>query len=188
MTATVGYDIALTPADPDRDAPELHRWLTHPNSAFWGMAALDVAQVRDYLSAIVCDEHQDAWLGVVDGVPLFFAETYDPRHRVLAGIHDALPGDLGMHILVAPPAGERRPGLTDAAFAAVMDCCFHTLGADRVVVEPDVRNTRIAAKNRRAGFRVLREVDVPEGGGVKRAALSVCTRADHAASELGGLS
>ncbi len=54
-------------------------------------------------------------------------------------------------------------------------------GARRVVVEPDVRNAAIAAKNAAAGFRVLREVDLPG----KTAHLAVATRADLDASPLG---
>ncbi|MFH8248755.1 GNAT family N-acetyltransferase [Microbacterium sp. B2969] len=187
MSIATAFDIAIVGTDPRRDAATVRSWLADPHSAFWGMGRLSEEDVCDYLTAVVVDQRQDSWLGLVDGHPAFLAETYDPAHVVLTGIHDAREGDVGMHILIAPPAGHPRHGLTDAVFAAVMRWCFSTLGAERVVVEPDVRNARIAAKNARAGFRVLREVDVPEGDGVKRAALSVCTRDDFAASALGGL-
>ncbi|WP_170180917.1 GNAT family N-acetyltransferase [Antribacter gilvus] len=177
--------LTVEPLDPGRDAALVQGWLAHPASAFWQMGALTPDEVRDYLASVAADPHQDAWLGRLDGEPLFLAETYDPRHVALAGVHDALPGDLGMHLLVAPP-GAPRAGLTDAVFGTVMRFCLGEpsdggLGALRVVVEPDVRNTKIAAKNAAAGFRVLREVDVPG----KRAALSVCTREDFTASPLG---
>ncbi|MFE5410665.1 GNAT family N-acetyltransferase [Microbacterium sp. NPDC056569] len=171
-------------ADPDRDAPVLQRWLADPHAAFWGMGGLDVDDVRDYLASVVADPHQDGWLGLVDGAPTFFAETYDPAQVLLRGIHDPLPGDLGMHVLVAPPGDEPRHGLTDAVFAAVMAWCFDELGAERVVVEPDARNDRIRCKNLRAGFTELRYVSIDEGDHTKTAVLSVCTRDDHARSEL----
>jgi len=176
--------IAIAAADPGRDAPVLQRWLADPHAAFWGMGDLDVDAVRDYLAAVGADPHQDAWLGVVDGAPAFFAETYDPAQVLLRGIHDPLPGDLGMHVLIAPPEGEPRHGLTDAVFAAVMDWCFAQLGAQRVVVEPDARNDRIRRKNLRAGFTELRYVSLEEGDHTKTAVLSVCTRDDHRRSEL----
>jgi siderophore synthetase component len=108
------------------------------------------------------------------------------------GVHDARPGDIGMHLLVAPPTAPRH-GLTDAVMTAVMRFCLSDAGtegavgrgATRVVVEPDVGNRKIAAKNAAAGFRVLREVDLGRGAHAKRAALSVATRADFAASALG---
>ena len=64
---------------------------------------------------------------------------------------------------------------------AVLRFLFDELDAQRVVVEPDVTNAPIAAKNADAGFRVVREVDLPG----KRALLSVCTRTDFASSHLG---
>ncbi len=175
---------AIVPADPRRDAPVLQRWLADPHAAFWGMGDLDVDAVREYLARVMSDPHQDAWLGLVDGVPTFFAETYDPAEVLLRGIHDPLPGDLGMHVLNSPPCGEPRHGLTDAVFAAVMAWCFDELGALRVVVEPDARNDRIRAKNLRAGFTELRYVSIDEGDHTKTAVLSVCTHDDFARSAL----
>jgi len=178
------FTTSIVAADPQRDAPVLQRWLADPHAAFWGMGDLDVDAVRVYLAGVAADPHQQAWLGLVDGVPTFFAETYDPAQVLLRGIHDPLPGDLGMHVLIAPPRGEPRHGLTDAVFAAVMTWCFDGLGAQRVVVEPDARNDRIRRKNLRAGFTELRHVSMDEGGHAKTAVLSVCTRDDYARSEL----
>ena len=184
MTTLTGLDIALVPADPRRDAAVLQRWLSDPHAAFWGMGDLDVAAVTEYVASVVTDRDQDAWLGLVDGEPTFFAETYDPARVLLTDVHDALPGDVGMHLLIAPPSGHTRHGLTDAVFAAVMSWCFDELDAKRVVVEPDVRNAAIRRKNIRAGFTELAVVLVPEGEDRKTAMLSVCTREDFAGSEL----
>lgn len=176
--------IRLTEIDPQRDAALLQRWLAHPRSAFWGMPDLTAAEIRSYLEGIESDPSQDGWLGLVDDLPTFYVETYDPSQVLLTGIHPSRPGDLGMHILIAPPAGPPRHGLTDAVFAAVMAWCFEARSADRVVVEPDVRNSAIRVKNRRAGFVELSEVSVVDGSHIKQAMLSVCTRRGFAASEL----
>ncbi|MBO9569919.1 MAG: acetyltransferase [Cellulomonas iranensis] len=173
--------VRLARVVPERDAPLLHAWLTHPASWAWQMGHLGVGEVLAYERGIERSLHEQAWLGRVAGSATFVVETYDPAHVLLTDVHDARPGDLGMHLLVAPPTGPRVSGLTDAVMAATLRLCFGALRAARVVVEPDVRNTAIAAKNAAAGFRVLREVDLPG----KRAALSVCTRADFAASRLG---
>ena len=169
---------------PERDASLLHAWLTHPASHYWDMDRLSVDEVLAYERGVERSAHEHAWLGHVAGVATFVVETYDPAHVLLTDVHDARPGDLGMHLLVAPPTGRRVTGLTDAVMAATLRFCFGELRAARVVVEPDLRNTAIAAKNAAAGFRVLREVDLPG----KRAALSVCTRADFTASRLGATS
>ncbi|MCB7137480.1 GNAT family N-acetyltransferase [Cellulosimicrobium marinum] len=186
-------DVTVEPVDPPRDAALVQGWLAHPRSAFWQMGDLDVTGVRDYLTGVVADPHQDAWLGRVDGEPLFLVETYDPARVTLADVPDAVallePGDVGMHLLVAPPTPDdsgtpvRVSGLTSAVMGAVVRFCLDPQGRGgrRVVVEPDVRNAAIAAKNAAAGFRVLRELDLPD----KRAHLAVATRADLDASPLG---
>jgi len=173
--------VTLEPVVPERDAPLLHTWLTDPASRYWDMGGLGVDEVLAYERRVQAAPDEQAWLGRVAGSPVFLVETYDPARVLLTDVHVARPGDVGMHLLVAPPAGPRVTGLTDAAMAATMRFCFGELGAQRVVVEPDVRNAAIAAKNAAAGFRVLREVALPG----KRAALSVCTRGDFAASRLG---
>jgi siderophore synthetase component/RimJ/RimL family protein N-acetyltransferase len=186
-TRTPFGTIRIDPVDAPGDAALVHAWLAHPSSAFWQMGGLSVAEVRDYLAAVAADPHQDAWIGRLDGEPVLLAETYDPRRVLLPGVFDARPGDLGMHILVAPRPDDApiRHGLTDAAFAAVMRFCLGEApgarGTLRVVVEPDSRNAAVAAKNAAAGFRVLGEVDLPG----KRASIAVCSRDDFDASPLG---
>jgi len=180
-------DLSLEPVDPVRDAALVQGWLAHPRSAFWQLGHLDVDGVRAYLAGVGADPHQDAWLGRVDGVPAFLVETYDPARVTLADVPAAVallePGDVGMHLLVAPPDGPARRGFTSAVMGAVVRFCLDPAGcgARRVVVEPDVRNTAVAAKNAAAGFRVLREVALPG----KTAHLAVATRADLDASPLG---
>lgn len=182
--AVAPESVTIEPFDAERYARVLHAWLRHPASAFWQMGHLDASQVLAYVRAVEADPHQAAWLGRIDGEPTFLVETYDPAHVVLTDVHDAEAGDVGMHLLVSPPpAPPEQPvhGLTSAVMAAVMRFLFDDLGARRVVVEPDVSNAPIAAKNAAVGFRVLREVDLPG----KRARLSLCTRDDFSSSPLG---
>ncbi|MCO7271822.1 GNAT family N-acetyltransferase [Cellulosimicrobium cellulans] len=180
-------DVSFGAVDPARDAALVHGWLAHPRSVFWQLGHLDVDGARAYLEDVAADPHQDAWLGRVDGAPAFLVETYDPARVTLADAPAAVallePGDVGMHLLVAPPAGPARSGFTSAVMGAVVRFCLDPAGrgARRVVVEPDVRNAAIAAKNAAAGFRVLRELELPG----KTAHLAVATRADLDASPLG---
>lgn len=170
---------SLEPLDVDAHAPLLHAWVTHPRSSFWMMQDASLDDVVTAYREIDAHPHHHAWLGRVDGEPAFLAETYDPQRSVevgLAGLPELRPGDLGMHVLVAPGGADEAPvpGFTRRVFAAVMEHCFADPAVQRVVVEPDVRNERIAVLNEEAGFVVERVVDLPG----KQAALSTCTRAD----------
>lgn len=166
--------VTLEPLDVGAHLDRLHAWVTHPRSAFWMMQGATRDEVATAYREIDAHSHHRAWLGRVDGEPAFLAETYDPALAPevgLAGLPELRPGDLGMHVLVAPTD---RPvaGFTRRVFAAVLEHCFADPAVRRVVVEPDVRNQRIAVLNREAGFVVERVVDLPG----KQAALSSCTR------------
>ena len=167
----------LRPVDPVADASTLHAWVTHPKARFWQMGDADLATVETAYREI--DEHptHEALLGLHDGEPAFLVERYDPAGDPVGSTYAVLPGDVGMHVLVAPTD---RPvhGFTRAVFAAVLDWLFADPAVKRVVVEPDVDNTAIHVINAWGGFRVHGRVPLPD----KDALLSFCTRADHLAS------
>jgi siderophore synthetase component len=166
--------LTIEPLDLDRDLAHLHAWVTHPRSVYWQMQAASVDDVASEYRLVVENPHHDAWLGRADGVPAFLVETYDPARGELAGLPELRPGDLGMHVLVAP-TDEPVHGFTRAVFGAVLEHCFADPGVLRVVVEPDVRNDRIRTLNTAFGFREARTITLP----TKEAALSFLTRDDH---------
>lgn len=161
----------LRPVNPSVDAELLHRWITHPKSAFWLMQEATLTDVEREFTGIAASEHHDAFLGLHEGEPRFLMERYDPAHVELKGLYEAQPGDVGMHFLCAPTDAPLR-GFTLAVITTVMDMLFADADARRVVVEPDVRNTAVHALNEAVGFRVERTLAKPE----KDAYLSMCTR------------
>ena len=137
--------------DAAADAPLLHSWVTQPYASFWGMLS-----------------------STVDGV----VEEYRPSESPLAGVYAVQDGDIGMHLLVAPPSGGPQPGYTAAVMDAVLDRLFQKPGVERVVVEPDARNAKIHVLNGRLGFQPAGVVALPD----KEALLSFCTREDYLAA------
>jgi hypothetical protein len=159
------------PLDPLKDAELLHSWLTHPKAAFWMMQDAEPEDVERAYLEIAADEHQQALLGLRDGVPAFLMERYDPAHRELVGLYEPLPGDVGMHFLT-PATDTPVHGFTRAVITAVMAHLFDDPAVERVVVEPDVSNQAVHALNEAVGFVPEREIQKPE----KKALLSFCTR------------
>ncbi len=170
-------NVTFRPVDADADAALLHGWVTHPKAVFWMMQDADVARVRVEYRAIAEHPHHSAHIGSVDGSPAFLVERYDPAKVELAGLYDAKPGDVGMHFLCAPADTPVR-GFTRAVIRAIMTWLFEDPHVRRVVVEPDVRNTKVHALNATVGFEIAGVVRKPEAGGVieKDALLSFCTR------------
>ncbi|MCM1011631.1 MULTISPECIES: GNAT family N-acetyltransferase [unclassified Brevibacterium] len=190
--AEIARSISIVPLDPQGHAEEVHAWLTHPRSHFWQMTDFDRQAVGSYLEAIRASADENGWIGLIDGAPAFYVETYAPSLLIPTAVIAEEPGDIGMHLLIAPPQGRTRSGLTDAVMARVIDFCLRPhsqggRGASRVVVEPDVGNPAIHAKNAAAGFRVIAEAEVPLGETTKTALVSTCTRTDFATSRLGRL-
>lgn len=167
----------LRPVDPSGDAGTLHRWVTHPKARFWQMADAEVADIERAYTEI--DEHpsHEAFLGIHEGVPVFLVERYDPAGDPVGATYEVRPGDVGMHVLVAP-TDTPIPGFTRSVFATILDWLFDDPDVQRVVVEPDVDNHAVHAVNAWGGFTVHGRVSLPG----KDALLSFCTRAGHRAS------
>ncbi|MDN5745998.1 MAG: GNAT family N-acetyltransferase, partial [Nocardioidaceae bacterium] len=173
MNRSLAARISIEPLDVDRDLALVHAWVTHPRSRYWMMQGWSVDKVRADLVATVEHPHHDAWLGYLDGRATFLMETYDPAYADgLGDLPELQPGDGAMHVLVSPPIGPVLPGLTTAIFDALMAFCFADPSVRRIIVEPDVANHAIRAKNRAAGFTELREISLTG----KTAMLSVCSR------------
>lgn len=162
-----------------------HAWLDHPGSAYWGMCGATVSQVEDLLSGWISSPHRSMFLVRLDGLRVALAVFYDPSAIELAGCYPHQPGDLGMHLLVAPTRTPVR-GTTAAVIGAICETAFSVpllvdTPARRVVVEPDLRNTAVHRLNSRAGFREVGPLSLPD----KTALLSTCTAREFRESEIG---
>ena len=170
-------ELAIAAFDIERHAPTAHAWLRSDHARFWGMQSLSAEQIRDYFQQLAAADDFNAFIGLHDDRPTFLMERYAPAAEAIGDHYDVQPGDVGMHVLVAP--GEKRiPGFTWAVFVQIMDFLFSDPAVERVVVEPDVANEGIHPINRRAGFVYHRQVDLPG----KTAWFATCTREDYAAA------
>ncbi|MER6913622.1 GNAT family N-acetyltransferase [Streptomyces sp. NPDC000594] len=162
---------SLRPLDPRTDSALVHRWVTHPKSAFWMMRHFDLGDIEEKYTAMAAHEHHDAFLGLVDGVPAFLIERYDPRYVALVGLYRPEPGDVGLHFLVSP-ADRPVHGFTRAAITSTMRMLFADPATRRVVAEPDIRNDAAHTIFAYAGFTTTEKIRKPE----KDAYLCVCPR------------
>jgi hypothetical protein len=169
------------------DMDTIHDWVSRDYARYWGMQGMSLARVCAIYVEILAKPHVRALLGTwcapgarSPAAPAMLAECYLPIHEPFAALYDARTGDRGLHILVAPRPARPIPGFTRAAFAAVLELLFTDPNAERIVVEPDVRNHKIRALNRAFGFREVGEIEIPASATApaKTAMLSICTRVD----------
>jgi siderophore synthetase component/RimJ/RimL family protein N-acetyltransferase len=169
--------IRLRPLRMPDDMPLVHGWVSGEHARYWGLVGRSVAEVEAAYREILRPPGSRAFIGLCAGEPAFLVERYDPADDPIGTYYEVRRGDVGMHILVAPPE-RRTPGHTWQVFSAVMDFLFADDSVERIVVEPDIRNDKIHRLNRRAGFVYQRVVQLPR----KTAYLAFCTRAQYEAA------
>ncbi|MEU0599128.1 GNAT family N-acetyltransferase [Streptomyces sp. NPDC006393] len=160
--------VRVLPLDPYADAGTVHRWVSEERAAFWGMTGLTRSQAADvYAHMDTLDTHH-AFLVVKDGIPAALLQTYEPEADRVSECYPVRPGDIGVHLLLAPAGADgHRPGWTAALLRAVLTHLLLGLDRRRIVVDPDVRNDKAIARFLRQGFErgpvvVLPEIDLPD--------------------------
>ncbi|MEU5887649.1 GNAT family N-acetyltransferase [Streptomyces sp. NPDC047461] len=154
--------------DAKADAEVLHGWVSEERAVFWGMNGLTRDQVAEiYAHMDTLDTHH-AYLLEKDGEPVGLLQTYEPTADRVSECYPVEPGDIGVHLLLAPAAADGvRPGWSSALLGAVASYVLLGLDRKRVVVDPDVRNEKAIARFLRQGFVagervVLPEIDLPD--------------------------
>lgn len=170
--------LSLRPVAPAHDLAPLHAWLSHPHARYWGMTGASRTQVDDYLHTLARNPHAAGHMGCRNGIPLFWVETYDPLHDPVGAHYPVMPGDRGMHFLVAPPT-RRVHGLTRAVMHCIQGWLFSDAHVARIVVEPDINNQNIHPINLGAGFAYQCQIELP----TKRAWLGFCPRGAYQRQE-----
>ncbi|MER6983176.1 GNAT family N-acetyltransferase [Streptomyces carpinensis] len=160
--------VRVQPLHPYADAATVHRWVSEERAAFWGMTGLTERQVAEVYAHMDTLGTHHAFLVVKDGTPAALLQTYEPEADRVSECYPVRPGDIGVHLLLAPAGPDgRRPGWTAALLHAVLTHLLLGLDRRRVVVDPDVRNDKAIARFLRQGFErgpvvVLPEIDLPD--------------------------
>lgn len=175
--------VRVLPLDPAADLDVVHGWVAEPRAGFWGMNGLTREQVRETYEHLGTLTTHHAFLVVKDGEPVALLQTYEPEADRVSECYEVEPGDIGVHLLLAPAGAEGgRPGWSAALLTAMTTFVLGTPDRRRVVVDPDERNAKAIARFRRQGFVpgptvVLPEIDLPDVYlPEKRAQLAFLTR------------
>lgn len=130
-----------------------------------GLTQSQVTEIYAHMGTL--DTHH-AHLVTRDDEPVALLQTYDPAADRVGDCYAVEPGDIGIHLLLAPagPDGD-RPGWSATLMGVLASYVLLGLDRRRVVVDPDVRNEKAIARFLRQGFvagpRVaLPEVDIPD--------------------------
>ncbi|MEU7475981.1 GNAT family N-acetyltransferase [Lentzea sp. NPDC042327] len=156
-----GYDLHL-----------VHRWHQAPHvAAYWRKAWSLPGWEEELRGQLAGDDVRPVLVGW-HGRPVIYAEVYRAARDVVGSCYPVRPHDLGLRLAVGELAMTDRglvrallPHLADALFEADPHCT-------RIVMEPDISNTRAIRSFEAGGFVVKDEVMMPN----KVAVLMVCKR------------
>jgi RimJ/RimL family protein N-acetyltransferase len=138
---------------------------------FWRMAWPRTG-IASYLDRQDASLHSTSYLGLLNGVPMSYWELYRADLDRLAQHYAAREHDIGVHLLLGP-AEYRGKGLAAGLLRSVSTWKLNRdPRVPRVVADPDVENTRSIWAFQRAGFRRVKDLDLPR----KRAILMVRDR------------
>ncbi|MFG2307300.1 GNAT family N-acetyltransferase [Streptomyces sp. NPDC048566] len=153
----------IRPLDPAADCATVHGWVREERAAFWGMGDLTLQQLTDVYAELDGLTTHHAYLVERDGEPVALLQTYDPAADRVGACYEVRPGDIGIHLLLAPagPRGGRR-GWTAALSAVIASYVLRGPDRRRVVADPDVRNLKAIGRLREQGFTPGPEVVLPE--------------------------
>jgi RimJ/RimL family protein N-acetyltransferase len=147
--------IALRPLEGADDLRLVHGWMQEPHvTPWWGLDG-PVQRLVEHRRA---HPHVESWIGLQDGRPFAYVETYAVGDDALRAHYAARPGDRGFHLLVGPPellGSGAAPWLVRHVLALLLA----EPDATRVVCEPDVRNARMLAFCRGLGAERIDSFD-----------------------------
>lgn len=163
----------IAAVDPDADLDLLYRWVTQERARFWGMLDHTRERVRDIYAHLDGLTTHHAYLVRLDNDPVALFQTYWATEDEISETYDAQPGDLGIHLLLAP-GDQPRPGWTETLIVALAGFVLQDPAVTRILAEPDARNDKAVERVLRTGFDLGPQVELPH----KRAQLVFLDRAD----------
>jgi lysine N-acyltransferase len=133
---------ALRVVDPSGPDTELiTEWMQRPHLAKAWDQAWPAEQWRAHLQAHLATTYSRPVIVSFKDIPLAYLEFYRPAQDVIAPKYDAQPSDLGVHAAIADTTVVNRgfaPRVLPRLIAALFDL---DPACQRVLFDPDVRNT-----------------------------------------------
>lgn len=156
---------------PEADADLVHSWVKEERARFWGMRDLSRDEVRDIYLFVDSLETHHAYLISLEDQAVGLFQTYEPLEDPVSEAYDARPADTGLHLLLAP-AERPVPNFTPTLIGGLIRFLLSDPAKDRVVAEPDARNSKVIQRLQGCGFEPGPKVQLAE----KEAQLVFLTR------------
>ncbi|MCY4045321.1 MAG: GNAT family N-acetyltransferase [Cellvibrionales bacterium] len=146
------HALHFTPFKFPEDVPQFHSWATLPYAKFWNLTGKTLEEVTESYRTIWAEHQSEGFWGMMDGRPVCYIEVYDPKNSPLKDHISIQNGDKGFNFFLAPLKGSPVHNFSQHVFKESLSFVFNRHNAKRILVEPDVRNSKIHRMNRTFGF------------------------------------
>lgn len=168
---TLQKTIAFRPVVLGEDLQRLHQWMNHPHVIpFWKLN-FSLGKFQDHLEKALSDSHQTLYIGLLDGVPMSYWESYWAADDIVARHYPALASDQGIHLLIGPPEYLGK-GYALPLLRAMTRFQLQHPATQKIIAEPDIRNAKMIHVFERCGFVFQKPIALPD----KTGALMMCDR------------
>lgn len=166
-----GLTISFRKAEFEKDAAMLHKWHHEPHVIPYWNQNFPFSQFTKHLKKLLADDHQTLWIGMIDGNPMSYWESYWAKEDVIGKHYETKQYDQGVHLLFGEPAYLGK-GLSLPMLREMVKQMFTDKRTERIVAEPDSRNEKMIHIFQKCGFNPQYEIKLPD----KKALFMICTR------------
>lgn len=154
------YSLEIRALSLTRDIPVIHKWVNMDYAkAFWQMQG----PYKEFY------HHYEKFLsgGLGSSIVFFFPGDINPVAQMdfynaqldeVGAMYESQPDDIGIHLLMGPNT-KRVKGLTTSVMVSGISYLF-SIGAKRIIGEPDVNNVNANQLVKRLGFQLVKRVQL----------------------------
>ncbi len=169
----IAQEISFRPVSLEQDLARIHDWMNQPHVIpFWKLN-FSQDKMKAHLEKALADTHQTLYIGLLNGVPMSYWESYWATEDIVGNYYPVDANDQGIHLLIGPPEFLGQ-GYALPLLRAMTAFQFQQPATQKVVTEPDIRNHKMIHIFKRCGFSFQKAIDLPD----KQGAFMVCDRAE----------
>ncbi|WNB94014.1 GNAT family N-acetyltransferase [Bacillus sp. NEB1478] len=157
--------ISFVKVDLERDAAMLHKWQQQPYVIPYWKLDIPFASYKKHLENFLEDKHQTLYLGLINGVPMSYWESYWVIGDVVEKCYGPETYDQGIHLLVGADAYLGK-GYALPLLRAMVHFQFLSKETKKVIAEPDIRNHKMIHVFEKCGFEKVKPIELPDKTGM----------------------
>lgn len=169
--STIHHTIAFRLLNLEQDLPLIHNWMHQPHVIPFWQLALSLEDLHRHLQRAIADTHQTLYIGMLNGIPMSYWESYWAAADIVSHHYAAHPADQGIHLLIGSPEFLGK-GYALPLLRAMTQLQFQHGETQKIVAEPDIRNHKMIHVFEQCGFEFQQVIHLPD----KTAALLFCDR------------